>query len=123
MKPAEFTPREVLIAENAADIIADMSARTDRVTNELIDVYERERKLLMGIRKREDMIESLRRKNDLLQDKVKQKDQLLAKRKEEIMRSNEQLDSLRGTKVMKLQWCYWKIRRTLRGAVKGGTSS
>ena len=123
MKPAESTPREVLMAENAADVIADMSKKTDRIANELMNVYDRERKLLNGIRKREDTIESLRQKIDLLQVKVSEQDELLAKRKDEITRSGEQLDRLRGTKVMRMQRRYWKLRHTLRGDAKGGTRS
>lgn len=123
MKPAESTPREILMAENAADVIADISKKADRITNELMNVYDRERKLLNGIRKREDTIESLRQKIELLQDKVSKQDELLAKRKDEITRSGEQLDRLRGTKVMRMQRRYWKLRNTLRGNAKKGTHS
>ena len=123
MKPAKSTPREVLMAENAADAITEMSKRTDRLANDLMNLYSREQKLLNGIRKREDTIESLRQKIDLLQVKVAEQNDLLAKRKDEITRTGEQLNRLSSTKVMRLQRRYWKLRHALRKGAQGGTRS
>lgn len=78
------------VTNNASIVIDRALQRNDELLGELISLYERERKILNGINKRNNQIQTL----------IEEKEQL-----------KQSLSRLQQSKAVKLQRSYWKFRK------------
>lgn len=86
-----------VVRRNVAAIVDETSKSNIELTQELLSAYDRESKLLGGIRKREKEITRLKSE--------------LAKRDAKLASVSERLERLLGSKAMQVQRAYWKLRR------------
>lgn len=94
---ANDTENIVVVRDNVARVIDEASKSNADLTHELLTAYDRESKLLGGIRKREKEIVRLKAE--------------LAKRDTKLASVTERLERLLGSKGMQMQRAYWKLRR------------
>ncbi|GAA1821043.1 hypothetical protein ACFXPS_45085 [Nocardia sp. NPDC059091] len=85
------------VRRNIARIVDETSKENDALVKELLAVYDRESKLLGGIRKRDKEITKLKTQ--------------LAQRDTKLASVNERLERLLESKAMRLQRAYWRFRR------------
>ena len=99
-----------VVRDNVARIVNESAKSNADLAMELLTAYDRESKLLGGIRKRENQIAKL--KADI------------ARRDAKLALVNERLERLLGSKAMQVQRAYWRLRRPNGGASSrlGGTS-
>lgn len=99
-----------VIRRNVAAIVDEASKSNVDLTQELLTAYDRESKLLGGIRKREKEIARLKA--------------VVAKRDAKLASVTERLERLLESKAMRVQRAYWRLRRPngngtrLEGSVK-----
>lgn len=86
-----------VVRRNVAAIVDEASKSNVDLTQELLTAYDRESKLLGGIRKREKEIA-------LLRSEVARRDAKLAS-------VTERLERLLESKAMRVQRAYWRLRR------------
>lgn len=86
-----------VVRRNVAALVDEASQSNSALTQELLTAYDRESKLLGGIRKREKEITLLKSE--------------LAKRDVKLASVTERLERLLGSKAMQVQRAYWKMRR------------
>lgn len=86
-----------VVRRNVAAIIDEASKSNVDLTQELLTAYDRESKLLGGIRKREKEIARLRSE--------------VARRDAKLASVTERLERLLESKAMRVQRAYWRLRR------------
>jgi chromosome segregation ATPase len=93
------------IIQRAQAAIEELSRRGATASRELVAVYERERRLLGGIRKRDAELVKLRARCAALERKV--------------ANVTERYENLSGAALPRLQRSYWRLRKRLSGGKKG----
>lgn len=86
-----------VVRRNVAAIVCEASKSNADLTTELLTAYDRESKLLGGIRRRDKEIARLKSE--------------VAKRDNKLASMTERLERLLESKAMRVQRAYWKLRR------------
>ncbi|WP_240372416.1 hypothetical protein [Brevibacterium zhoupengii] len=93
-----------IVRHNVARVVDDVSTTNAELAKELLTAYDRESKLLGGIRKRESEIAKLKAQ--------------VAARDAKLASVNERLDRLLRSKAMQVQRAYWRLRRPASGGAR-----
>lgn len=98
-----------VVRDNVARVVDDVSTTNAELAKELLAAYDRESKLLGGVRKRQTEIDTLKAQ--------------LAARDAKLASVEERLERLLRSKAMQVQRAYWKLRRpTGNGPRRDGVS-
>ncbi|MFD2759370.1 hypothetical protein [Gulosibacter faecalis] len=103
-EPTDVGESDIETVQRAQEAIGELSQRGAMVSRDLVAAYERERKLLGGIRKRDAELVKLRARCAGLESQVAQ--------------LGQSYENLSGAPLAKLQRGYWRLRKRLRGGKK-----